>query len=250
MKKLIWSLFCFSVCCLIVINHFVSKGDDPGFLEKGTYLQVRNDYDSSVKVYVTLGAIEGCIQNVLDIPFVEDTVPGQRGLQGVFILKPGDSTVLFNSGSLGFNGVISFNYSPDNCADYIRYPNGLNQFEFMINNDFQPGQPQESIDISCVHGVNCVIRVNLLTDKFFNAGPLFPKVQSFVNSLNRNKIGLVGVYPYGCDTCTMWKSPPSCIPLPQIPQKEKICQIQRDAANKGGIIRVIYLGNTEPLLTK
>ena len=249
MKKLIWSLIIAGVVCLLVAGYLISKSDSPS-LEEGTYLQVRNDYDSAVTVYITLGDVEGCIQNVLDIPFVEDTVPGQRGLQGVFTLNAGGDTELFNSGDLGFNGVISFNYAPDNCADSVRYPKGLNQFEFMLNNDFQPGQPQESIDISCVHGVNCVIHVNMQTDSFFNAGPLFPKVQTFVNTLDRNQIGLVGVYPYGCDTCTMWKSPPSCIKLPQVPQKEKICQIQRDANKKGGIIRVIYLGDLQPLLTK
>jgi hypothetical protein len=212
----------------------------------GTSIQVRNDYDSSVTVYVTLGDVAGCIQNVLDIPFVTDTVPGQKGLQGTFILQPHDSTISFNSGELGLDGVISFMYAPDNCSS-PNYPLGINQFEFIINNTFQAGSPQESIDISCVHGVNCVIRVNLDTDKFFNAGPIYPRVSSFGNTLNRNQIGLAGVYPYGCDTCTMWKSPPTCIQLPQVPQKEKICQIQRPAQNKGGVIRVIYLGQSVPL---
>ena len=218
----------------------------PVAVNDGTYIQIFNDYDSSVTVYVTLGATPGCIQSVLSLPFVTDTVPGQKGMQGTFVLAAKDSTAPFSSGALGLNGVISFMYAPDNCPS-VNYPNGLNQFEFILNNTFQLGYPQESINISCVHGVNCVIRVDMITDSVFNAGPLFPVINSFANKLDRNAIGMPGVYPYGCDTCTMWKSPPSCIVLPQVPQKEKICQIQRPAANKGGTVKVIYLGQSEIL---
>lgn len=211
-----------------------------------TLMTIKNDSKDSVLVYVTLGTTWGCIQNVLDIPFVSDTVPGQRGLQGTFILAPKDSTLLWAPDSLGYNGVISFNYAPDNCPA-PSYTNGLNQFEFIINNSFQPGNPQETVDISCVHGTNCVIRVNLNTESSWNAGPSFPGIQSFANTRDKNQIGTPGVYPYGCDTCTASKSPPTCIPLPQPAQKTKICNVQRDAALSGGVIKVIYLGAIEIL---
>jgi hypothetical protein len=216
---------------------------------QGTSLQIRNDYDSAVVVYVTLGAVSGCIQSVLDLPFGVDTVPGAKGLQGTFILQAHDSTAVFNSDSVGFNGVISFGYAPDNCPS-PRYQLGLNQFEFMINNSFQEGNPQESINISAVHGVNCVIRCNVETDSLevFNAGPDYPVVQSFANTLNRSQVGLIGVYPYGCDVCTASVAPPNCIPVPQPAQKKAICQVQRPAKKgNSGLITVIYLGQSEPL---
>ena len=211
-----------------------------------TLLQIKNDSKDSVLVYVTLGTTWGCIQNVLLVPYVTDTVPGQRGLQGTFILAPGDSTISWAPDTLGYNGVISFGYAPDNCTT-SSYTNGLNQFEFIIDNSFQPGNPQETVDISCVHGTNCVIRVNLYTESSWNAGPSFPSIQSFANTMDKNQIGTPGVYPYGCDTCTASKSPPSCIPLPQPAQKSKICNVQRDAILSGGVVQVIYLGAVDIL---
>lgn len=214
----------------------------------GTALQIFNRYDSAVVVYITLGATPGCIQSVLDLPFNVDTVPGSKEMQGTFVLAPGDSTVAFNSDTLGFNGVISFGYAPDNCPS-PRYPLGLNQFEFILNNSFQPGQPQESINISCVHGVNCVIRCDVKTDSLtpFNAGPTIPLVQGFANTLNRSQINIVGVYPYGCTHCTDYIGAPNCIPVPQPVNTEAICQVQRPAVktNKGKI-SVIYLGTLQP----
>lgn len=210
-------------------------------LSSHTLMMIKNDSKDSVLVYVTLGTTWGCIQNVLLVPYVTDSVPGQRGLQGTFVLAPGDSTMAWAPDSLGYNGVISFGYAPDNCTT-PSYTNGLNQFEFIINNDFQPGSPQETVDISCVHGTNCVIRVSLETESSWNAGPSFPSIQGFANTMDKNQIGTPGVYPYGCDTCTASKSPPTCIPLPQPAQKSKICNVQRDAVLSGGLIKVIYLG--------
>mgnify|MGYP003651294062 CR=1 FL=1 len=209
-----------------------------------TTMQIFNHSKDTVLVYVTLGATPGCIQDVSLIPFITDTLQG--GLQGTFTLAPNDSTIAYAPDSLGYNGVISFNYAPDNCTT-PSYTNGLNQFEFIINNSFQAGNPQETIDISCVHGVNCVIRVDLLTNNYFNAGPTLPKIQSFANTMNRNEIGIAGVYPFGCDTCTGSKNPPSCISLPQPHQTQSICNVQRNASQSGGLIKVIYLGQVNIL---
>jgi len=212
-----------------------------------TLMQIRNDSEDSVLVYVTLGMTPGCIHNVSMIPYVTDSVSGQRGLQGTFILAPGDNTISWAPDSLGYNGVISFNHAPDNCSA-PSYTNGLNQFEFIINNAFQGPGAQETIDISCVHGVNCVIRVNLSSEcNTWNAGPTFPSVQGFANTMDRSQIGTPGVYPYGCDTCTGSKTPPSCIQLPQPHQKNAICNVQRDATLSGGTVYVIYLAKEEPL---
>ena len=211
-----------------------------------TLMTVYNHSKDTVLVYLTLGMTPGCVQNVNEVPWIQDTIAGQRGLQGTFVLMPGDSTECYGGDSLGFNGVLSFNYAPDNCTS-PSYTNGLNQFEFIINNAFQAGNPQETIDISCVHGTNCVIRVNLYSDNYWNAGPAIQNVQSFANTMNKNFVGGVGVYPYGCDTCTGSKTPPSCIPLPQPHQKSAICNVQRNASNSGGTVKIIYLGKVEIL---
>lgn len=212
----------------------------------GTKLKIHNLDTVPVKVYITLGATPGCIRNVMSIPFIQDSVQGQLGLQGYLILAPGDSTEAYAPSDLGFNGVISFNYAPDNCAS-PSYPNGINQFEFMLNNAYQGKNAQESINISCVHGANCVILAELYTKHKFNAGPTIPGIEAFSNSIDKTTTGIPGVYPYGCDTCTGSKTPPSCIPLPQPAQKESICQVQRNATLSGGLINVKYLGNISVL---
>lgn len=209
-----------------------------------TRLVVYNDSKDTVLVYLTLGVVEGCVGNVREVDWVQDTVVGQRGLQGTFVLMPQDSTAEFGGGGLGFDGVLSFNFAPDNCVS-PSYTNGLNQFEFIVNNGFQAGYPQETVDISCVHGVNCVVRVEL-SDSNWTAGPV-GVVQSFANTMDRSQVGIAGVYPYGCDTCTGSKRPPSCIKLPQPAQKRKICNVQRGASLSGGLVKVRYLGKVSVL---
>ena len=211
-----------------------------------TMTKVYNHTKDSVLVYVTLGATPGCVQNAMDVAWVTDSVPGQRGMQGTFVLAPGDSTIAYAPDSLGFNGVVSFNGQPNNCPDTVAYPTGINQYEFMINNAFQGPGAQESANISAVHGVNCVIRVDYITLNQFNAGPTVPIIQSYANTLDRNQ-SIAGVYPYGCDTCTGSKTPPVCIPMPQPAHKNSDCQTQRNAAQSGGLIKVIYLGKEQPL---
>ncbi len=206
-----------------------------------TYHKIYNHTKDSVLVWVTLGATPGCLQDVTKIPFVTSG----SGLVGSFYLAAGDSTIWYAPDSVGFNGVFSFNYQPDNCPAPT-YPNGINQYEFIVNNAFQAGQPQESINISCVHGVNCVIRVDIITSNPFNAGSKVPVVESFANTLDRNQLGIPGVYPYACTHCTDYIGAPGCISTPQPVSKEQICQVQRPANQSGGMIKVIYLGNEEP----
>ena len=210
-----------------------------------TTIQIFNKSNDTVLVYLTLGATPGCIQDVNLIPFIQDSIKGSRNLQGTFLLMPNDSTISYSPDSLGFNGVISFHYAPDNCPS-PSYTNGINQFEFIINNGFVAGYPQETIDISCVHGVNCVIRVNV-SDSNWTGGPHAPLVQSFANTMNKSQTGMAGVYPYGCDICVASKAPPACIPLPQPTQKHNICNIQRSAKLNGGTIKVLYLGRVDIL---
>lgn len=207
-----------------------------------TYHKIYNHTSDSVLVWVTLGATWGCLQDVTEIPFVTSG----SGLVGSFILAPFDSTQAYAPDTLGFNGVFSFNGQPSNCPDSTLYPTGINQYEFIVNNSFQPGSPQESINISAVHGVNCVIRVDMITTNPFNAGPTIPTISSFANSMDRNQLGQPGVYPYACTHCTDYIGAPVCISLPQPVSKEQICQVQRPANQSGGLIKVLYLGQAQP----
>lgn len=246
MKNLIKLVLFIAIGSFIVHKCHQNKPNNPIVETPVTMTKVYNGTNDTVTVYVTLGATPGCIQNVMNVAWVTDSVPGQRGLQGKFTLLPGDSTVAFAPDSSGFNGVISFDAQPNNCPDTIQYPTGVNQYEFMINNAFQGANAQESINISCVHGVNCVIEVDVHSKNKFNAGPTVPVVEAFRNTLNRNDL-IVGVYPYGCDTCTGSKTPLPCIKYPQPAHKNSVCQVQRNAAQSGGLIKVIYLGKEQPL---
>lgn len=238
---LILILFGFSMV-LYICNKKPVPAPPPANL---TQLKIYNGTADTVLAYLTLGTTPGCLQNVGQIPFITNNLPGQNNLQGTFKLAPNDSTIAYAPDSLGYNGVISFLYAPNNCPS-LGYPNGINQFEFMLNNAYQGANAQESINISCVHGVNCIIRVNCITLNNFNAGQTVPVIQSFANTLNKNQL-IAGVYPYGCDTCTGSKTPPACIPLPQPAHKNSVCQVQRNATLSGGLIKIIYMGQNQPL---
>jgi hypothetical protein len=246
MKKLFFIVL-FACIGIVVYMKLNKQKEEPKVIgSSATMTKIYNGTKDSVLVYVTLGATPGCIQNVMNVFWVTDSVAGQRGLQGTFVLAPGDSTKEYAPDSLGFNGVISFNSPPNNCPDTTLFPTGVNQYEFMINNAFQGVNAQESINISCVHGVNCVIRVDVKTLNPFNAGPTIPIIQGFANTLDRNAL-IAGVYPYGCDTCTGTKTLLPCIKYPQPAHKNSVCQVQRNAIQSGGLIKVLYLGKEQPL---
>lgn len=243
-KKLTWAIVGVIGILLIVLAWIhLSPAPEPTPASKGvTYHKIYNMTEDSVLVWVTLGATPGCLQDVTQIPFVTSG----SGLVGSFYLAGGDSTESYAPDGLGFNGVFSFNAQPANCPDTSIYPTGINQYEFIVNNSFQPGAPQESINISCVHGVNCTIRVDMITKNTFNAGDMVPSISSFANTMDRGALNIPGVYPYGCTHCTDTKGAPSCIPLPQPVCRDSTCQVQRDAKLSDGLIKVIYMGTGVP----
>lgn len=209
-----------------------------------TKFQIINGTDSAVTVFVTLGATEGCLQNCDSIPYVTDSI---APLVGSFVLGAHDSTIVWSPDSLGFNGNVSFNTQPLNCAT-AQFPNGVNMFEFIINNSFQAGNPQETVDISCVAGTNCGIICELSGGNVWNAGPGFDSIQDFRNNIDGKNSGVVGVFPYGCDGCVDAINPPACDSISTDRQKFPICTVQRNAVNcGGGLVRVVYLGSLTPL---
>jgi hypothetical protein len=205
-----------------------------------TELVIKNCSKQDVTVWITLGATPGCLQNVAKIPYVMNVL---SALVGNFVLKAGKSTLAYApDGGLGFNANLSFDTQPQNCPT-VACPNGVNIFEFILNNQFQSGSPQETVDISCVAGVNCRIMAELGGDEW-NAGPTVPRIKRIENGPIGTNTGRIGVYPVGCDTCISSTNPPFCSnpPAYETPQAEAICNVQRPASHHGGIVEVEYLG--------
>lgn len=239
--KLLLSILLFvailTSCNLKVKNELVVNEVAP--TDTLTKLIIVNGSDSAVTVWITLGATQGCLQSIGEIPYITDSL---SNLVGSFVLGAGDSTEAYAPIGMGFNGNITINSQPLNCPT-PQVPNGVNIFEFIINNSYQTGIPQETIDISCVAGVNSSFKAYLTGGNAWNAGSTIPQVDSIYNEGLIGNSGLVGVYPYGCDTCTGAKTPPSCITTSTDKQKQSICNVQRNAVGSGGgFITVVYLG--------
>jgi hypothetical protein len=215
-----------------------------------TALQLSNDTDKPVEVFLTLGKTAGCVTNIADIPFVTNTI-SNNSLQGSFTLQAkgseGDSINYTPPAGMGINGNFAFGTPPLNCPTGA-FPNGINLAEFILNNGFQGAGAQETIDISAVAGVNAFIRFSLTGGGTWNAGATQPTVTEFENKAIGDNVGQVGVYPYGCDNCTASANPPVCAtpptnaPNPLVPQKEPICNVQRDASSSGGTVAVTFKG--------
>lgn len=203
-----------------------------------TKLVIKNESTKEVEVWVTLGATPGCLQDVSKIPFITNVL---SSLVGSFKLQPGASTPEYAPDGMGFNANLSFDTQPQNCPTKA-CPNGVNLFEFILNNEFQTGSPQETVDISCVAGVNCAIRAELGGDQW-NAGPTVPRIKRIENGAIGTNTGRAGVYPVGCDVCTASVSPPVCPNSPprETPQSNAICNVQRPAGHHGGVVEVMYL---------
>lgn len=210
-----------------------------------TTLKITNRSGADVKVYLTLGAVSGCVQDVHAIPLVTDPV---NRLQGWFLLSDGATKAYTPPQGQGISGNFAFGSPPLNCPT-AEYRNGINLAEFILNNGFQGSNAQETIDISCVAGVNALIGFEMTGAGTWNAGPSQPRVADFANKPLGQNTGLVGVFPCGCDNCTSRNNPPqrSCPESPAPPkfeecQAEPICNVQRDANGSGGSVEVIFHG--------
>jgi len=205
-----------------------------------TEIKIVNKMKEDVVIWLTLGATPGCLQDVTQIPWITSG----SGLQGSFTLGGGASVSYIPAEGVGLNGNLTAGTPPLNCAT-DEFSDGINLFEFIINNSFQSGNPQETVDISCVPGVNALWHGDLSGGGQWNAGPNYPDVKNFHNTVLGSNTGLVGVFPFACDNCTASVAPPVCpnpIPLAPNPQSEAICNIQRDASESGGVITATLLG--------
>jgi len=204
-----------------------------------TSIVITNDTTETVTLYLTLGATTGSVSDVANIPFVTNPIPN-KPLQGSFTLAAGASTAPYApTAGVGINGNISLDTPPLNCST-PNFPLAVNLAEFILNNGYQAGTPQETIDISGVAGTNAQYAYSMTGGGAWNAGPQYPHVTSFENNSIGNNVGQVGVYPYACDVCTGSSAPPTCAskptgaPNPPIPQTTGICNVQRDAKTKAG----------------
>lgn len=208
-----------------------------------TKLTITNNSTEEILIWVTLGAVKGCIQNVQDLPFISNG----SNLQGSFTLPPQKSISYTPPSGVGLNGNLAFDTPPSNCPPE-NFPTGVNLAEFMLNNDFQTGQPQETIDISGVAGTNALIEFSMNGGGTWNAGSTVPYVTNFKNGAIGENKGKVGVFPYGCEDCNISgtpvcpSNPPYDAPTKLTPQDEAICNVQRNAAEAGGTVTISFNG--------
>lgn len=207
-----------------------------------TTLQVRNDCTDSVKVYITLGATTGCVQDVSQITGA--TITKMYPLMGHFDLPSRSTVTLSAPTGMGFNGNFSFNTPPMNCPT-PQQPDGVVLAEFIINNGFQQ-YGQETIDVSCVAGANAFVAFEMGADDWTSNSGKINLVKNIANGTKLNNTGKIGVFPYGCDNCTSSDNPPGCVgKQPQYANKAPICNVQRPAGNnQGGTLTAVYKGPT------
>lgn len=205
-----------------------------------TQMRVVNETKDSVLMYLTLSGYP----SPQDTSYIQ-TVNGifgctQNGLNGNTWIAPGDSFTY--TPTKMFSGNISFGVAPMNCFTNA-WPTGMNLFEFNLN------EPQESLDISCMAGVNCILGAKLI------GGPAWPADTAsdprvLQNDSMWHNTGRVGVYPYGCTNCTNTAGHQDCQTPQETPNKYSICNPTRAAGDHGGLVRVAFKGYTNTQICK
>ncbi len=230
MKKLLLLVLLLSFSWGEVVEvKVVAEGPTP------TELSVVNKSKDSVLVYLTLSGYPksdsaNYLQNVNGVFGIT-----QSGLVGSFYLGASDSVSYTLVKWL--SGNISFGAQPINCFTE-QWPTGINAFEFNLNN------PQESIDISAIGGVNCIMTVNCYSGPNWQANPSFPDVRYFFNDTLYKNTNLVGVFPYGCTNCVNDQGKQPCVLKPELADSARICNPTRSAGSTGGKVVVHFLGYT------
>lgn len=216
---------------------FEDKPNNPTPKFDQTEIRIVNDTQDSVLMFLTLSGYS-YPQDTLYVQNV-DGIFGctQTGLCGQVWIKAGDSVFYNPNENLYFSGNISFGVAPMNCLDSL-WPTGMNLFEFNLN------EPQESIDISCMAGVNCIMKVDLI------GGPEWPadtasNPRVLQNDSMWKNTERVGVYPYGCTNCTNTEGHQECQTPQEKPNTHAICNPTRATGQHGGIVRVSFKGYTK-----
>jgi hypothetical protein len=213
---------------------------------QNTTLMVTNTSVDTVQVWLTLSIYTDSlsnyfVQNVNAIYGIIDS-----GAAGSFNLAPGDT--LSYTSPLALSGNLCFGGQAVNCPT-TQFPYATNIFEFCLNNNFGIA-PQESVEISCIAGVNSFLIGNLKGPNWIVTTGI-DTVRVFKNGTIGNNSGRYGVFPTGCTNCTNTAGAPTCTPsvLMDIPNDNTICIIQRPAAQIGGTVICTFAGFT-PLICK
>lgn len=226
---------------MLIAYHIDHKSEPSPLISQGTSLCVVNNTSDTIDAFLTLSVYTDTmakyyIQNVNGI-FGMDTT----GTVGMFTIMPND-TVIYLNDTMALSGNICFGGQPTNCPTSI-FPKGTNIFEFTINNQKCGLYQQESVEISCVAGVNSYMVGNLKgTGWIVTTG--IDTVTTFSNNTLGNNTGRVGVFPTGCTNCTNHKGAPTCTQLEK-PNDKPICIIQRPAIGAYGVLICTFNGYTK-----
>jgi hypothetical protein len=218
---------------VFMLMYYLRVGKQVEVESKNTSFEVVNTTKDSVLMYLTINSPTDstCVQSVDGIFGIHN-----NSLQGSIWIQP-DDTFKYTP-KLTFSGNISFGTPPQNCPSK-EWANGVNIFEWSVN---VPKGSNESLDVSCMAGVNCIIRVDLIGGAYWiTNGKIITSIQ---NKEMWKNTGIYGVFPYGCTNCINTKGKQSCQTPNEKPNKEKICTPTRNTNRKGGKIRVSFLGYT------
>ena len=211
-----------------------------------TGLTLKNGSGADVTIYLTLGGKDPnssipVVTDVSQVTFDPSVTLNGGGMQASFTLAKDATVALSTPDGVGINGNLSYDFPPTQCNSEVGSPprNGTTLFEFNLNSG------QENVDISCVGGINAQFSCTLNGGDPWNANGQ-PATTMENKAFGANK-GQMGVYPYGCDTCTASTSPPGCITPGkdnEPPQDEPICNVHRNAydAPGGGTVEVTFVG--------
>jgi hypothetical protein len=224
---------------LIGVMYILDKkelAEEQKFTTHPTTLVVKNDHPTdTVLVYLTLGKKKGFKANVNGIFGIKDDTDH---LQGSFYIAPKDSVVYADPKGVPIQGNITFWEKPNNCVN-------VNLFEFCLSNEYTIKNAQETVDISCMGGVNVLGSITMTgggawTDNYKN-----PNVTEIKNKEKYHNNNISGVYPLGCPYCINHIKKPVCVEKPSPPNAHNICQVQRNSTESGGIVTITYIDKVE-----
>ena len=189
-----------------------------------TAVCVKNGSGKPVVVYLTLGGGGGWVSDVYGIFGIK-----AHGTSGSFSLNANDS-VSYTSAD-PFRGNISFDSPAMNCVTNI--------FEVAVNNySMRHPSYQETLEISCVGGVNCIGKMRMYGGGKWIATTGYENIKEIHNDTIGANAGLIGVYPFGCTNCDSAVNPPICGTPAEACQTLPICNISRNARRSGGKITI------------
>ena len=217
---------------------------------KYTDITIENIVVDSVKVYLTLQSPNSVV-GMFGIKASDTTGSSSQGY--FYALKDSLYHLNYKKPLKGWN--VSFEGAPTGCQKAIKdgFKNGINIVEGTIN------VMNESFDISCVDGINCVIKT-FVTDSSWTTGYSYFE-KTFYSAENRlshqSNLNVRGIFPYRCNNCigiNPVNKPHNCYDLQDKVDSIKVCQVSRNnkghKVTRGGTIHIQYWGDWQILREK